>query len=189
VRWPETDAASAYPSSVWEPVKLSIPSAAPGTSNGSLRFGTFKTLWASKEVDVSPVLQFAIPKQVVELSPGDADRLGIRHGEEVEVASNGHRVRGAAVVRAAVPSGSVFVAEGVHDSPGNVITASVVEVRGLDDWAEDAPVPVGGSTELAEQAAAGAPREDPDVGARGAPGDVDDHAAGGTDPQSPGADS
>jgi NADH-quinone oxidoreductase subunit G len=187
VRWPQTDAASAYEAEEWNPVKLKTPKAAPAARNGSLRLGTFRTLWASKEVDVSPVLQFAIPKQVVELSPADADRLGIQHGEAVEVASNGHRVHGAAVVRAAVPAGSVFLAEGVHDSPGNAITASVVEVRGMQEFVEEMPVPMGGSGQQAEQAAAGSPSEDPDVGARDAAGDLDDSAAGGTDPETPGA--
>jgi NADH-quinone oxidoreductase subunit G len=118
----------------WEPVRLQVPDAAPGAGDGSLRLGTFRTLWASKEVDVSPILQFARPEQVVELSPADAERLGIEHGEEVELSSNGHRVRGPAIVRAAVPQGSVFVAEGTHDSPANVLTVPVVEVRGTREW-------------------------------------------------------
>ena len=46
--------------------------AAPATA--ALRLGTFRTLWASKEVDVSPVLQFLRPRQIVELSPDDAER-------------------------------------------------------------------------------------------------------------------
>jgi NADH-quinone oxidoreductase subunit G len=172
ISWPQTDAAEAYEHAEWDPAPLSIPAAAPATSNGSLRLGTFRTLWASKEVDASPVLKFAVPKQVVELSPTDADRLGISHGEKVEVASNGHRVRGAAVVRASVPAGSVFVAEGVEDSPGNVITTAMVEVRGLGEEAE-MPVPVGGSGDQAEQAAAGSPTEDPDAGWRSSTGDAE----------------
>ena len=172
IRWPETEAAAAYEHADWEPTGLSIPAAAPATSNGSLRLGTFRTLWASKEVDVSPVLKFAVPKQVVELSPSDAERLGISHGEEVEVASNGHRVRGAAIVRASVPAGSVFVAEGVHDSPGNLITANMVEVRGLGEEA-DMPIPMGGSGQQAEQAAAGSPSEDPNVQWRSSVGDAE----------------
>jgi NADH-quinone oxidoreductase subunit G len=32
-------------------------------------------------------------------------------------------------LRAAVPGGSVFLAEGTHDQPANVLTAPMVEVR------------------------------------------------------------
>jgi NADH-quinone oxidoreductase subunit G len=155
----------------WSPVRLSVPDAPPGTSNGALRLGTFRTLWASKEVDVSPILQFAVPRQVVELSPADADRLGIQHGEEVELGSNGHRVRGPAVVRAAIPAGSVFVAEGTHDSPANVLhEGELVEVRGTRELV-GAPTGTGASGGQAEQAAAGSPAEDPSGATMGVGGD------------------
>ena len=49
--------------------------------------------------------------QVVELSPADAERLGDRaRATASRSASNGTRVRGAVRLRAAVPSGSVFLA-------------------------------------------------------------------------------
>ena len=51
---------------------------------------------------LSPALQFAVAGQVVELSPEDAGRLGIVGGEEVEVAQNGTRLRGRALVRTGV---------------------------------------------------------------------------------------
>ncbi len=152
LRWQDTDAAAAFDPPAWEPERLSVPDAAPG----GLRLGTFQTLWASKEVDVSPILRFARPAPLVELSAVDAERLGIVHGEEVEVASpvrpgeaghgpvrpgeaghgKCHRLRGPAVVRAAVPPGSVFVPEGVRAAPANLLTGLVVEVRGLQRRAE-----------------------------------------------------
>ena len=94
-----------------------------------LRLGTFRPLWAAKEVDASPILQFAIPRQLVELSPEDAAALGVREGDRVEVGSNGTRIAGTAKLRAAVPAGSVFVAEGVHDAPANLLSEALVEVR------------------------------------------------------------
>jgi NADH-quinone oxidoreductase subunit G len=125
------------------PVTLRVPDAAPAASNGSLRLGTFRTLWASKEVDVSPALAFARPEPVVELSPVDAERIGVGHGDEVEVGSNGTRYRGRTVVRAAIPAGSVFVPEGVGDV---TLTEALVEVRALTtvgavdaSMAEDVP--------------------------------------------------
>ncbi len=106
-----------------------MPSAVPAGPEGALRLGTFRTLWASKEVDVSPALAFLRARQVVELSPTDADRLGIREGDQVEVGSNGTRVKGAVKLRAAVPGGSVFLAEGTHEQPANVLTEPLVQVR------------------------------------------------------------
>jgi NADH-quinone oxidoreductase subunit G len=129
IRWPASEAASAFEAAPWEPVKLDVPDAVPATSEGALRLGTFRSLWSSKEVDVSPSLRFLRPRQVVELSPVDADRLGIREGDQVEVGSNGTRVKGAVKLRAAVPGGTVFLAAGTHEQPANVLTEPMVEVR------------------------------------------------------------
>jgi NADH-quinone oxidoreductase subunit G len=75
---------------------------------------------------------------VVELSPRDAERLGLGEGDQVELGSpvladevgrgNGTRVRGPVRLRAAVPHGSVFIAEGTPDQPSNVLTESLVEI-------------------------------------------------------------
>jgi NADH-quinone oxidoreductase subunit G len=137
----------------WEPVALTVPKAAPS----GLRYGTFRTVWAAKEVELSPILRFARPEAVVELSPTDAERLGVQHGEEVEVASNGHSLRGPAVVRASVPAGSVFVPEGVPEAPANLITAATVEIRGTHELV-GAPAAVSASGAQAEQVAGEEPR-------------------------------
>jgi NADH-quinone oxidoreductase subunit G len=129
VRWPATEAAASLEVPAWEPAKLEVPSAVPAAGDGALRLGTFRSLWSSKEVDISPSLRFLRPRQTVELSPADADRLGIQEGDQVEVGSNGTRVKGAVKLRAAVPGGSVFIAEGTHEQPANALTAPMVEVR------------------------------------------------------------
>ncbi|HWM08605.1 MAG TPA: molybdopterin-dependent oxidoreductase, partial [Solirubrobacteraceae bacterium] len=125
VRWPErfTDWTP------WETSSVDVPPSAPAASGGALRLGTFRSLWASKEVDVSPILRFLVPRSVVELSPADAEALGVRDGEQVELGDNGTRIRGTAKLRAAVPAGSVFVGEGVHDAPANLLTEPLVHVR------------------------------------------------------------
>jgi NADH-quinone oxidoreductase subunit G len=117
-------------------VSLEVPAATAATDR-MLRLGTFRSLWASKEVDVSPSLRFVRPHQVVELSPEDAQTLGLHEGDRVEVApgpageagGSGTRVQGALKLRAAIPSGSVFLAEGTRDQPANALTDSLVEVR------------------------------------------------------------
>ena len=131
VRWPEriTDWDAAVPT----PATLDVPPAAPAAGDGALRLGSYRSLWAAKEVDVSPILQFLVAKQMVELSPADAEALGVRDGDRVDVAAtgggqNGTRVRGTAKLRAAVPAGSVFLSEGVRGAPANVLTAPLVRV-------------------------------------------------------------
>ena len=100
-----------------------------GQINGRLRLGTFRTLWASKEVDASPALHFLRARQVVELSPEDADARGIREGDRVSVGVDGTQVQGAVKLRAAIPSGSVFVALGTEEQPANALTEGLVDVR------------------------------------------------------------
>jgi NADH-quinone oxidoreductase subunit G len=139
IRWPATEAAARFESAAWEPAKLEVPDAVPATSEGALRLGTFRSLWSSKEVDVSPSLRFLRPRQIVELSPTDAERLGIQEGDQVEVGSNGTRVKGAVKLRAAVPGGSVFLAAGTHDQPANVLTDPMVEVHRVGGPAEPQP--------------------------------------------------
>jgi NADH-quinone oxidoreductase subunit G len=128
VRWPEVNPQW----SDWEPARVEVPPAAAAARDGSLRLGRFRSLWADKTVDASPLLHFLRAQQVVELSPDDARALGIREGERVEVGSNGSRVQGAVKLRAAVPAGSVFVAEGVHGQPANRLTDALVTVRRME---------------------------------------------------------
>jgi NADH-quinone oxidoreductase subunit G len=129
LRWPER--VSGW--DAWETTGLDVPAAVPAAGGGALRLGSFRPLWAAKEVDASPILQFAIPRQVIELSPEDATALGVRDGDRVEVGTNGTRVRGAVKLRAAVPAGSVFVAEGVHGEPANALLEPLVRVTRAGD--------------------------------------------------------
>jgi NADH-quinone oxidoreductase subunit G len=132
IRWPETEAGLAWTAGEWSPARLTVPATAPavgGDRDHRLRLGTFRTLWASKEVDHSAALAFLRARQVVELSPEDAATLGIRDGDRVEVGSDGARVQGAVRLRAAIPSGSVFLAAGTHDQPANALASGLVEVR------------------------------------------------------------
>jgi NADH-quinone oxidoreductase subunit G len=115
----------------------------------TLRLGTYRPIWASPEVEISPSLQFAIPRQQAELSPEDARRLGIAPGETIEVAQldgsgaaqsgeagsraggkpEGTRLKARAAVRTGVPAGTVFLATGIASDSANALTAPEVEVR------------------------------------------------------------
>ncbi len=139
VRWPLREQAAAMPLGAVpgaRPLPGTMPGAAPPASpapdqspNGALRAGTYRSIWASPEVEISPALHYAIARQLVELSPEDADRLGIFPGEQVEVTQNGTRLRAAAHVRSGVPPGTAFLAEGVAVDSANALTEPLIEVR------------------------------------------------------------
>ncbi len=140
VRWPETDAASAMPvgkagaspgqaasgpSAPRAATSASRPAAEP---NGQLRVGTYRSIWASPEVEISPALHFTVAEQLVELSPQDALRLGIEQGAAVAVAQNGTRLSGRAAIRTGVPVGTAFLAAGIARDSANALTEPLAEV-------------------------------------------------------------
>ncbi|MGA2009640.1 MAG: NADH-quinone oxidoreductase subunit NuoG [Solirubrobacteraceae bacterium] len=134
VRWPQRPAAAAFGADRREPVATARSGgwpegAAAVAQNGALRLGTYRPIWASPECEVSPALKFLIPEQQVELSPADAARLGIAHGDGVVVAQNGTRLHATAVVRTGVPSGSAFLATGLAADSANALTAALIEVH------------------------------------------------------------
>jgi NADH-quinone oxidoreductase subunit G len=134
VRWPERPAAQSMAlspdsSTDTEPVHSATgvspePGWAGSVSNGHLRLGTYRPIWAAPECEISPALKFLIPEQQVELSPDDAQRLGILHGEDVVVAQNGTRLKAKAFVRSAVPAGSAFLADGLATDSANILTGA-----------------------------------------------------------------
>jgi NADH-quinone oxidoreductase subunit G len=126
-RWPARPAAAAWPAADAGPFGLETPLHTP-TPNGSLRLGTFRSIWASPEVEHSPALKFLRAHQRAELSPADAARLGLAHGDRVTVGSNGSRVRATVVLRSAVPEGTVFLEEGIPQDSASELDAGLVEV-------------------------------------------------------------
>ncbi len=130
VRWPEREQAQALDFGAGAPsAPTARAPAAVASTNGSLRLGTYRPIWAAPEVEISPALHFAIAEQQVELSPEDAVRLGISNGDEVAVGQNGTRLRARAAVRSGVPEGTVFLADGIEHESANALTAEIVEVR------------------------------------------------------------
>jgi NADH-quinone oxidoreductase subunit G len=137
VRWPRRPEASAL-------ATVRVPSEAAGlqaqaaadasaprraSTNGALRLGRYRPIWAAPEVEVSPALKFAVAHQQVELSPEDASRLGIGNGEGVQITANGTTLHARAAIRTGIPSGSIFLADGLAEDSANVLTEPLVEVR------------------------------------------------------------
>ena len=144
VRWPAREQASAMPAgevatdsaprptSVTDAPAVQGPaptSTTPQAATGALRIGTYRSIWASPEVEISPALQFAIARQQVELSPADAQRLGITPGDAVVVAQNGTRLHAQAHVRAGIQEGTAFLADCLASDSANSLTEPMVEVR------------------------------------------------------------
>jgi NADH-quinone oxidoreductase subunit G len=123
VRWPEREAASAFPEvEAAPPFELDPPAPVP-SPNGRLRLGTFRSLWAAPECEASPALRFLTtggPR--AELSPADAQRLGVGDGDRVRIAYDGVALEAEVALRSAVPPGSVFVAEAIPGGGANVLT-------------------------------------------------------------------
>jgi NADH-quinone oxidoreductase subunit G len=144
VRWFDR---AEFVSPAWELATLDVPAARPAAKEGALRLGTFRPLWAHKDVEVSPALHFMRARQVAELSPLDASALGINEGDVVEVAGpagrngdgaasaatwadgRGTRVRAGVRLREAIPAGTVFLAEATREDTVNVLTEPLVELR------------------------------------------------------------
>jgi NADH-quinone oxidoreductase subunit G len=128
VRWQDRDAASAYPSLAADTGDSGSYSSA-ATPNGALRLGTFRSIWAAPEVEVSPALKFLVPKQRAELAPADARRLGVGHGERVVIGTDGASVEAIVHLRDAAPEGTVFVESGIPSDAANVLAGPLVEIR------------------------------------------------------------
>ncbi len=106
VRWQEREAASAAP--VEEPSEQ--PLAQPPAAPEGLRLATAPSLWSGPQVEHSPSLRFLHHGPRAELSIEDARALGVRTGDEVELAVDGERTTAVVGVRTGVPTGSVFLA-------------------------------------------------------------------------------
>src|SRR6185312_17032845 len=111
------------------PFELEPPPTTPGSADGRFLLGTFRSVWAAPEVEVSPALRFLHPRQHVELSPADAQRLGVLEGDRVVVGSNGSSVHGTVALRAAMPPGSVFLQNAIPEDSASALDGPLVEVR------------------------------------------------------------
>jgi NADH-quinone oxidoreductase subunit G len=122
IRWQEREAAENFPPGLPAEVTTGgVPGDDGSPPDGALRIGAYRDLWAAEVTDRSPALRFLAPRQTIELAPHDAERLGIRSGEEVDVRSNGTSVRARVAVRERVRPGSGFLVEGLGDPVGTLV--------------------------------------------------------------------
>jgi NADH-quinone oxidoreductase subunit G len=107
----------------------STPSANGG--GGKLMLATYRDLWVGPITELNPPLRFLQPSQTLEISPADAERLGLQTGDEVRV-SNEHGGVGARVaVRERMRDGHCFLIAGTATDNANALAdigVSLVEV-------------------------------------------------------------
>ena len=119
VRWQDGNAAAALGREELPAGPLPDPPAAPE----DLQAVVVPSLWSGPEIEHSPLLRFLARDGVAELSPEDAERLGVAHGDELVLRVNGSTATATAHLRTGVPAGAVFVS-------GTSLPAGRVEVSG-----------------------------------------------------------
>ena len=139
--WTEDDAAGSTDSD-HDPAGAPDGDGASGTprlrpTEEQLALGTYRSIWAAPEVEISPALQYQIARQLVELSPQDAARYEIRDGEEIVIRANGTLLNGTAHVRTGIPEGSAFLAEGIAANSANRLTEQLVAVQSARAYREE----------------------------------------------------
>jgi len=92
----------------------------PGAPH-ALSLGTYRDLWAGPITELNPPLKFLTPQQRIEISTPDAERLGLKSGDEVRVSHNGSSINAQVHVKERVPAGVVFMAEGIVDGNANAL--------------------------------------------------------------------
>jgi NADH-quinone oxidoreductase subunit G len=128
VRWQERAAAEAFPAGPSGPFDVGEPAAAPSANDG-LRLGSFRSIWASPEVEHAPALKFLARRATVELSPADAERLGIENGERVSVSADDRSVTATAALRGNTPAGTAFLDAGLSNGGASELTGNTVAVE------------------------------------------------------------
>ncbi|HEX2391424.1 MAG TPA: NADH-quinone oxidoreductase subunit NuoG [Solirubrobacterales bacterium] len=101
-----------------------------GAPTPSLALGTYRDMWAGPITELNPPLKFLTPRQHLELSVADAERLGLKSGERVRVSQNGASVEASVRIKERVPEGVCFLAEAVLDGNANaLLNGGPVEVQ------------------------------------------------------------
>jgi NADH-quinone oxidoreductase subunit G len=143
VRWQERAAAAAVPEGPAGPFETGEPAAAP-SPNGALRLGTYRSIWAAPEVEHSPALKFLSARQQLELSPADAERLGVEQGDRVTVSVDDRALEARVALRGNVPAGTVFLGEGLAGGGAGELLDGVPRLVSVEHASEPAAAGVAG---------------------------------------------
>jgi NADH-quinone oxidoreductase subunit G len=133
IRWQDTDSASKLPESGAEaPASASVAGvASPDTqrdsasgevmpaTDASLALGTYRDIWSGPITELNPPLKFLKPSQHLELSPADAQRLGLASGDKVRVTQGDRSLEATALIKERTPEGVCFLAEAISGANAN----------------------------------------------------------------------
>ena len=92
----------------------------PGARD-ALALGTYRDLWAGPITELNPPLKFLTPQQRVEISPADAERLGLKPATRSASPRTAPASRPRSRSRSGSPRASCFLAEGVADGNANAL--------------------------------------------------------------------
>jgi NADH-quinone oxidoreductase subunit G len=103
----------------------------PDTGDAELlSLGTYRDLWTGPITELNPPLRFLAPQQRVELSVDDAERRGLKTGDEVRVSQSGTSVQAKISIKERVPRGTCFLIEGVAEGNANeLLNGGTVSVQ------------------------------------------------------------
>ncbi len=104
-----------------DPGSIGTPREGEPSDPGSLVLGTYRDLWAGPITELNPPLKFLQPRQRVELSLSDAERLGLGNGDEVKVGQNDSSVLARVQIRERVEQGVCFLIEGTAENNANCL--------------------------------------------------------------------
>ncbi|HEY2052499.1 MAG TPA: NADH-quinone oxidoreductase subunit NuoG [Solirubrobacterales bacterium] len=127
IRWQETASAENFPKSAPDAGTDSPDTQRDSASGesapvaGALTLGTYRDLWAGPITELNPPLKFLKPTQRLELSPEDAERLGLASGDEVRVSQGKKSLTATVAIRERIPEGVCFLAEGVAGANANAL--------------------------------------------------------------------
>jgi NADH-quinone oxidoreductase subunit G len=119
VRWQTRDAARRLEAA---PLPEADTFETPPELPDGLRLATALSLWSGREARHAPALRFLAPRQLAQLSPEDARRLGVSSGDEVRVSVNGNGVNATVALRSGVPAGTVVLIEGTDEDNATALT-------------------------------------------------------------------
>jgi anaerobic selenocysteine-containing dehydrogenase len=96
----------------------------------SLSLGTYRDIWAGPITELNPPLKFLQPRQRIELSLPDAERLDLKSGDRVRVSQNGSTVEALVQIRERIEQGVCFLIEGTAEGNANgLLNGGPVEVE------------------------------------------------------------
>ncbi len=119
---------SREPQSAAPPARSGPP--ASRSSNSSLVLGTYRDLWVGAITELNPPLRFLAPSQRLEMSVADAERRGLKIGDQVKVSQNGSSLSARVDVKERIAEGTVFLIEGTKEANANgLLNGSPVSVE------------------------------------------------------------